>query len=156
PTYTTERLDMSKLDRLGTASLALAGLLAVTSQAHAGTWTKVANASPLFGTGNGNMQLLGDGRVLISGPETAKQFATLDPALNGGYASGTWSLVGSSTVGRLFNPGFLMRDGRYWNCGGEYVSDGKDEAECEVFDPATNTWSMVTDMPEPVEDTPTA
>jgi hypothetical protein len=136
------------------------GALAVT-----GTWTKVQASFPNAPGNPGNIALLGDGRVLASGPETSNVWYTLTPGGGGNYVFGSWSTVESSNQGRLFNPAFVLRDGRYVNCGGEYVLDdyerrlhpnGTDRANCEIFDPATDSWSSAPSMPQTVADTPAA
>jgi hypothetical protein len=104
----------------------------------------------------GTAQLLPDGRVLASGPGASTSWYTFSPDQFGSYQHGTWKAAGSSTFGRQFHPGFVMQDGRYWNGGGEYVTGTTSRATNEIFDPATDTWTAMPDMPQEIADTPTA
>ena len=125
-----------------------------------GRWTQMVGTFP-GGKSPGNVALLTDGTILASGPETSKLWWRFYPqdggVLSAYYELGIWAPTGSSTDGRLFNPSFVLRDGRYLSCGGEYGSEGKDKSsECEVFDPDSNTWSVVQPMPGLINDTPAA
>ncbi|MGH7439210.1 MAG: hypothetical protein ACRENE_26290 [Polyangiaceae bacterium] len=119
-----------------------------------GTWQKSTNKSPI---GNpGNVALLTDGRVLFQGSETSAGYVVLSPSGDGTYVNGTFSTIANgmpgapanSTVGRVFNPSFVLRDGRYFSCGGEYQYPGPsnpatpDFGECELFDPTTGIWTV--------------
>jgi hypothetical protein len=122
------------------------------------SWSKMP---PFPGHGNpGNMALLTDGRVLASGPGAGADWWTLTPDHFGQYVTGTWAPAGSSKIGRIFNPAFVLKDGRYWNCGGEDVSVGTNLSECEIFDPLGNngvgSWSDAPSMSEAIADTPSA
>jgi hypothetical protein len=132
--------------------------MALASEARAiGTWTQITRANPVTSDYSGNVALLPDGRVLFSGYDTSNHWATLIPSPDGNYANGTWTtIIGTSSIGRVFNPSAILMDGRYWNCGGEFVSGGSNQSECEIFSPWTNTWSMHTDMPDDVIDAPSA
>jgi hypothetical protein len=134
--------------------------VSVVREALTGSWTKIGSTFP--GAGHpGNVALLTDGRLLCSGPETSTSWWTLTADSFGSYANGTWQQVGSSSLGRLFNLSFVTQDGRYWECGGEYVTGVNCDAspgspacaECEIFDPVTNSWASAPSMPEPVSDT---
>lgn len=127
-----------------------------------GTWTPVTLPYP--GVWPGNIALLTDGRVLLDTP-TRSIWYTLTPDANGSYANGRWDEVPSSHLGRLFNTSFVLRDGRFFLCGGEYVSDFYEPethpslsgyAHCEFFDPTTNLWTTAPDMPEKIGDSPAA
>lgn len=129
-----------------------------------GSLQKLVHGYPPGGS-PGSMVLLSDGRVLASGPETSNSWYTLTPDLNGSYVNGHWDQVASSHLGHLFGPSFVLRDGRYFICGGEYVSDDterklhasdQDRARCELFDPVQNSWFTVADMPQTVADSPAA
>lgn len=142
------------------------GMVGFSRAAHAGTWTKVAQMPP--GGNPANVALLTDGRVLMSGgdgPVNWNQWWTLTPDSTGSYENGTWAQVGNSAYGRVFNPAFVLNGGKYLSCGGEYncqatpagcTTASPDRSTCEVYDPVTNAWSNVPDMPGPVVDTPSA
>src|SRR3954470_8247821 len=139
------------------------------SEAATSTWTQIQQPfKGINGSGKspGNIALLPDGRVLASGPETSNSWYTLTPDALGSYRAGTWTQVASSHFGTIFGPSFVLRDGHYLICGGEYAKDdterqlwagqGKDRAHCEFFDPVTNLWTVVPDMPQSIADTPAA
>jgi hypothetical protein len=91
---------------------------------------------------------------------------TLTPASAGGYQAGTWQSQPASFQGKRYNPSFVLHDGRYIQCGGEYRYDASSGVcaqfsqppsynGCEIFDPQTRSWSG-TQMPEAALDTPGA
>jgi hypothetical protein len=126
-----------------------------------GTWTAVKRAylstSPDGSPAQpGTAQLLTDGRVLASGTENNKTWFTFTPDAFGSYENGTWARVGSAAVGRLFGPGFILPDGRYWLGGGEYMNGTPTRAENEIYDPTTDTWTVLPDMPEDIGDSAAA
>ena len=126
-----------------------------------GTWTavkqKFAATSPSGAPAQpGTAQLLTDGRVLASGPEASATWYTFTPDAFGSYENGKWAPAASSPVGRLFHPSSILRDGRYWSGGGEYVFGATTRAANEVYDPVADAWSSLPDMPEDMADTPTA
>ena len=100
-------------------------------------------------------QLLTDGRVLASGPEGATDWYRFTPDAFGSYENGTWAPAATAPVGRIFHPSFVLRDGRYWSGGGEYVT-ATTRAANEVYDPVADAWSSLPDMPEDMADTPAA
>src|SRR6266478_9633159 len=135
-----------------------------------GTWSSVTRLNMPPGGNPANVALLTDGRVLVSGTDSTQrwnQWWTLTPDFNGSYATGTWTQVGNSAFGRVFSPAFILRDGRYWICGGEFlcpannllcgIQDGA-WSSCEVFDPTfgNNSWSLAPNMPESLHDSPAA
>jgi hypothetical protein len=126
-----------------------------------GTWTPLKRqylaTSPSGAPAQpGTAQLLTDGRVLASGPETSNAWYTFTPDALGSYENGTWAHAASSPAGRLFHPSFVLRDGRYWTGGGEYLVGSTSRAESELYDPATDTWTVLPDMPQEIADTPAA
>jgi hypothetical protein len=126
-----------------------------------GSWTAVkqkfaaasANGAPAQ---PGTAQLLTDGRVLASGPEASATWYTFTPDAFGSYENGAWAPAASSPVGRLFHPSFILRDGRYWSGGGEYVFGATTRSANEVYDPVADAWSSLPDMPDDMADTPAA
>ncbi len=119
-------------------------------------WTKVASPFPGGGAGPANVALLTDGSVLVSDPERSDgdpwyRWYRLRPDSTGSYANGTWSTAASSSIGRQFAPAYVLRDGRYFICGGEYTSDpyelamhtnsSTNRARCEIYDPVLDAWT---------------
>lgn len=113
----------------------------------------------------GNIALLTDGRVLCSGaptPGSGEKFAshewwTLTPDSHGSYIHGTWAKVGDSPLGRTDNTSFIMKDGRYWECGGEYTEFGNDpvyRGRCDIFDPVSNSWTDLPNASAVISDSP--
>ncbi|HWA97887.1 MAG TPA: hypothetical protein VG713_05320, partial [Pirellulales bacterium] len=152
------------IQRCGLAAFCGAVLFAVPAMA--GTWTKVSVPAPAGKPAN--MTLLTDGRVLLSGLETSTtwdEWWTLTPDSTGSYENGSYASVGSSQYGRIFNPSYTLNTGQYMVCGGEYIcpasnitcngqSDEPDRSVCELFDPVSNSWTELPDMPAKVDDTP--
>jgi hypothetical protein len=113
---------------------------------------------PGMGDYPGNVALLTDGRILCShqpnsAPEGENEgWWTLAPDASGSYANSAWQVVvGSSALGRVDNPSTIMRDGRYWQGGGEWTDTPPGNKylrwKQEIFDPVTNTWSALPDDP---------
>ena len=127
----------------------------------AGAWTAVTQTYPANGSEGspaapGTAQLLTDGRVLASGPLASTAWYTFAPDAYGSYQHGTWAPAASTPIGRVYHPGFILPDGRYWAGGGEYMNGTTTRAEDEVYDPAKDTWTVLPDMPEEIADTPAA
>ena len=125
----------------------LAAAMPARTLAQGGTWTAVT-AGP---NGLGVAELLTDGTVMVLGLSNTHCWYKLTPNANGSYASGTWSQIASSHTGRLYFPSSLLKDGRVWVGGGEYIAEdpngsgfnGFDEYHnrMEVYDPVSNTWT---------------
>jgi hypothetical protein len=132
------------------ASLLLVGVIAPQS-IHAqqpGTWTVApyssANGGPAFG-----LWLLTDGTVLSHGGDL-HQWVRLTPDILGNYANGTWSRLANSNYGRGGAQEHVLRDGRFYEAGGEYIyfwppgSSSADHNSVEIYDPLANTWTIGT------------
>jgi len=138
------------------AALALAlavSSLALPAQA-AGTWTQMTSTpsgGPAFG-----LWLLTDGRVL-SHASALNTWAILTPDKTGSYVNGTWKTVASSTHARGGAQQHILKDGRFFQAGGEYI-DGPacTTALCptaEAYDPVANTWTNLATAPYDIGDT---
>jgi hypothetical protein len=126
-----------------------------------GTWDVVNQA--FMGGPPGTLALLTDGRVLVNGGPYLASWYTLTPDASGSYQNGTWAQVGSTTLGRWDHPNFVLRDGRFWNGGGEAIFSADPtrqvrltQAGSEIFDPVTNAWVGAPDMPHPISGTAAA
>jgi hypothetical protein len=125
-------------------------------------WTKIAATFPGGTPGPTNIALLTDGSVLASDAQRSDgdpwyRRYRLRPDSTGSYANGTWTAAASGSFGRNFAPEFVLRDGRYFICGGEYTSDQYELAmhtdnskvlgRCEIYDPVSDTWTDDTTTP---------
>jgi MYXO-CTERM domain-containing protein len=135
------------------AALALAATT-VARPANAGTWTPAplspTNGGPAFG-----LWLLTDGTVLSHG-NALNHWVKLIPDSTGGYANGTWMTVASSAYARGGAQEHVLRDGRFYEAGGEYIYVYPGcAANCaqppansplfnnvEIYDPVANTWTI--------------
>lgn len=109
-----------------------------------GTWTAApyssANNGPAFG-----LWLLTDGSVLSHGGDL-HQWVRLTPDAQGNYANGTWTQLADSNYGRGAAQEHILRDGRFYEAGGEYIyfwptgSSSNDHNSVELYNPLTNTW----------------
>lgn len=109
-----------------------------------GTWTaapfSTANNGPAFG-----LWLLTDGSVLSHGGDL-HQWVRLTPDAQGNYANGTWTQLADSNYGRGAAQEHILRDGRFYEAGGEYIyfwpagSSSNDHNSVELYNPLTNTW----------------
>lgn len=124
--------------------LLLFTLLAASSGAsYAASWTPVTNLAP---AGSGTMLLLSDGRVMMQG--NGAQWQILSPNALGSYIAGTFSSAAPTSVARLYFASHVLRDGRVWVLGGEYVNNIATWTNTgEVYNPLTNTWSPIAPYP---------
>ncbi len=86
--------------------------------------------------------LLADGRVLVAGGAPDPASEVFDPA------TGTWRQSGDMKQAvRSHHFMLRLRDERVLACGGDGAPSFS--SSCEIFDPAAETWSLVTPMLEP-------
>ena len=112
---------------------------------------------------NHTATLLEDGRVLVAGGRTATvgdfAFAGLATAEIYDPSTGRWSQTGPMFEPRFFHAAVLIESGRVLVSGsltGEYELGGADGrvtwmgsvASAEIYEPSTEKWSLVGDMPE--------
>lgn len=108
-----------------------------------GTWTQVTNVP--VDSNVGVMILLSDGTV-ISKTHTGGidgygvVWDRLTPDSLGSYINGTWSQIAPMNGSRLFFSTEMLKDGRVFVAGGEYGTGGR---SAEVYDPLTDSWTMV-------------
>ena len=101
-----------------------------------GTWTPLSFQCP---EGAETALLLTDGTVFVKSFDIYQHCFKLTPA-NGNYVNGSWSNLADMPVGEIYGPCQVLRDGRVFLAGGEYLSNGSDYNTCEIYDPVSNTW----------------
>jgi hypothetical protein len=106
-----------------------------------GTWTSLP-PNPVD-VGATAMMVLTDGSVIVNSAGTDQhQWTRLAPDAFGNYATGTWTIIASSLHARLYYPSFVLRDGRVWVGGGEFIQDADQNTNAtEIYDPVANTWT---------------
>jgi hypothetical protein len=115
-----------------------------------GTWTRLANTNPAFGSGT--MNLLTDGTVIVQGSGVSDTWTKLTPDSSGNYINGTWSFVASSTLARLYTGNVVLPSGDYFVLGGEFAFGPSGfmtrTNTGEIYNPLTNTWSASAPFPQ--------
>src|SRR5205814_1473073 len=87
-----------------------------------GTWASLP-PNPVD-VGATAMLLLTDGSVIVNSAGTDQhQWTRLTPDAFGNYTTGTWTIIASSLHARLYYPSFVLKDGRVWVGGGEFIQD---------------------------------
>jgi Kelch motif/Galactose oxidase, central domain len=135
--------------RLRPLALALLALAAVPTGATADSWTRAEDMpnAPAQHTAT----LLQNGQVLVAGGDDGGAIAH-PAALSERYdpASGHWLGTPSFLNGRYAQAASLLPDGRVLMTGGYRSGLGVTQAllgSALVFDPATNNWASIADMP---------
>jgi MYXO-CTERM domain-containing protein len=127
------------------ALAALAALTAASPVRAAGTWT-AAPVNPGVGQAFG-LWMLTDGRVISHG-KALNNWVVLTPDKKGSYANGTWKSVASSAYARGGAQEHVLKDGRFFEAGGEYIyvwppgGSSSDYNTVEIYDPVANTWTL--------------
>jgi hypothetical protein len=98
----------------------------------------------------GEMMLLGNGTVMGQGGGETNTWYNLSPDTSGNFFDGTWSPLASMNVSRLYFgsavlPGAASAtpDSTVFVIGGEYATDKSFSNSAEMYDPNTNTWTML-------------
>lgn len=147
------RVECKRVWALASAAVLVASAVALPASA-AGTWTAApssqVNNGPAFG-----LWLLTDGTVLSHG-NALNHWVILTPDKSGSYANGTWKSVASSAYARGGAQEHVLKDGRFFEAGGEfiYVYPGC-ASNCaqppngsplfknvEIYDPVADTWTI--------------
>lgn len=109
-----------------------------------GTWSPLTH-QPAFGVGT--MLLLTDGTVMCQNSST-NQWWRLTPDITGSYTNGTWTELANGPNAPLYFASAVLRDGRVFVAGGEYNNGvSTDLLAAEIFDPKSNTWSVLSTPP---------
>ena len=88
------------------------------------------------------------------------QWVILTPDKKGSYQNGSWKSVAGSTHARSGATQHILKDGRFFQAGGEYI-DGPEctAALCptaEIYDPVTDKWTDAATAPYDIGDTGSA
>ena len=136
----------ASMTRVGMLVLAVwAAWPASTAFAQAGTWTALP-ADPVTGSPHRNAVLLTDGRVLAQAEFNGHLWSTLTPDATGSYVTGTWAGAASSTLDRRYFPYAVLKDGRVFIAGGEFLGGGETNTNAaEIYDAFLNTWAQQPD-----------
>jgi NHL repeat len=112
----------------------------VQEQLTVGTWTAIP--SNFLSNGANSVALLTDGSLLVNSDIDWHVWSRYYPDASGSYVNGTWKQAASSFRGRLYYPEAILRDGRVFVGGGEYIQDSDDNTNAtEVYDPVADIWS---------------
>ena len=109
-----------------------------------GSWTPISTlANDSCG---GVMILLSNGCVIAKAytggaDSIGSVWNKLTPDIHGSYANGAWTTIDTMHDSRLYFGSQVLKDGRVFVGGGEYGSGG---SKAEVYNPVTDTWTMVT------------
>jgi hypothetical protein len=115
--------------------------------AQAGTWTALPNDS-ITGSPHRNALLLTDGRILAQAEFDGHRWVTLAPDSSGSYVNGTWAAAAPSRLDRRYFPYAVLKDGRVFIAGGEFLGGGEtDENAAELYDPTLDLWTQAPDGP---------
>ncbi len=153
----------------GSMAIALAILAFSHSAKAVGTWQKIP-ANPGTGAGSQGFWVMTDGSVL-STAQNSYSWARLVPDATGSYVKGKWVTVPQSSYGRGAAQQYVLKDGRFYIAGGEYLyqwpgcgancyaavdCNNKNFATAEIYDPVANSWSVVASAPNVIGDTGSA
>ncbi len=143
-----------KSEKLLGSVVAITALVFSSPANAAGTWT-AAPSSPTNGGPAFGLWLLTDGTVLSHG-NALNNWVILTPDKTGSYANGTWKSVASSAYARGGAQEHVLKDGRFFEAGGEYLyvypgcasgcaqpaSGSALFKNVEIYDPVANTWTI--------------
>jgi hypothetical protein len=90
--------------------------------------------------------LLTDGRVLAQAEFDGHRWSVLTPDASGSYVAGSWTPAASSSIDRRYFPYAVLRDGRVFIAGGEFLGGNEtDQNAAEIYEPFLDTWSAQPD-----------
>src|SRR5665213_3123988 len=122
------------------------------------TWTK-APSNNAAGGGAFGLWLLTDGTVLSHG-NGLNNWVILTPDKKGIYITGTWKSVAASVHARSGATQHILKDGRFFQAGGEYIDGpacvGTACNTAEAYDPVANKWTDLASAPYDIGDTGSA
>lgn len=109
----------------------------------AGTWKPLLH-QPKFNAGT--MLLLTDGTIMCQ-ESGGVNWWKLTPDVHGDYLAGTWTALAPMHHTRLYYASAVLADGRVFVAGGEYSNAGSETNTAEIYNPITNTWTVLAGPP---------
>src|SRR5262249_25063098 len=103
------------------------------------TWTPLTN-QPTFNVST--MLLLTDGTVMCH-EAGGMNWWRLSPDPKGSFVNGAWSALSPMHHTRLYYASAVLKDGRVFVAGGEYSNAGSETNTCEIYEPLTDTWTVI-------------
>ena len=88
------------------------------------------------------MLLLTDGRIMVQEDGT-NHWHALSPDEKGSYRHGKWHKLASMLFYRRYFASGILKDGRVIICGGEDSNGGGDTNKCEIYNPITDSWTVI-------------
>ena len=86
--------------------------------------------------------------VFGTNPDTTTWFQYA-PTSSGIYVNGTWNTQATMNTARKHFQSIMLPDGRIFAIGGEFSPTVGNVNAPEIYDPVSNTWTRVADMPSP-------
>jgi len=126
-----------RIGLIASALIASFASAAPPSTSPVGTWTALKNPCP---ENPETALVLTDGTVFAKSFDTFQHCFKLTPTTDGNYVNGTWTELADMPVGLIYGPCQVLKDGRVFIAGGEYLSNSSDYNTCEVYNPVNNTW----------------
>jgi hypothetical protein len=112
-------------------------------------WQPLTNQAPSGANGIQIMIQATDGSILVQAYD-GQTWMKLTPDDRGSYIDGTWTMLASEPIARLYFASQIMPDGRLFVVGGEYSGPGllpNWSNTGEIYDPLANTWTHITEYP---------
>ncbi len=134
-------------NQTATTTIAL-NVIAPVSQ----NWTTMSNAVP-NGDGGQLTLLLPNGQLFVHGPGAngdSPAWYLVTPDSSGNYVDGTWKTAAAMHVGRLYFGSTVLPNDEVFVVGGEYATDQSDSNSAEIYNAATDTWTLVSPSPKPI------
>jgi hypothetical protein len=113
-------------------------------------WQPLTNQAPSGPNGIQIMMQATDGSILVQAYD-GQTWMKLTPDDRGSYLNGTWTVLASEPIARLYFASQIMPDGRLFVAGGEYSGPGllpNWSNTGEIYDPLSNKWTRIAPYPK--------
>lgn len=118
----------------------------LNARAYQGTWTVAASPALLRAYGH-SLTVLKDGKVLLAGGLLSTPYSITASCEVYDPATGAWTPTASLSTPRRDHTATLLPSGKVLVAGGSPITGGNGFlTSCEVFDPATGTWTATGSM----------